>query len=57
LRFQNRQRAGGKNFCRIQPRQEANDLRAGWAWALDSLKSHLENGKRVSYAEWEAAQK
>jgi len=42
---------------RIQTRQEADDLRAGWGWALDLLKSYLETGKQISYADWETAQK
>lgn len=29
----------------------------GWSWALDSMKSYLETGKAIRYAEWEAMKK
>ncbi|MBV6459778.1 MAG: hypothetical protein HONBIEJF_02931 [Fimbriimonadaceae bacterium] len=30
-------------------------MKKGWSWALESLKSHLETGKRIRYEDWLAA--
>jgi len=32
-----------------------DDLKTGWTWALTSLKSYLETGKRITYEEWDKA--
>lgn len=29
------------------------DMKMGWSWALDSLKSFLEHGKPIPFDEWE----
>jgi uncharacterized protein YndB with AHSA1/START domain len=31
----------------------AMDMKKGWTWALTSLKSYLEEGKSITYNEWE----
>jgi uncharacterized protein YndB with AHSA1/START domain len=36
---------------------EAKDLKAGWGWALASLKSFLATGNGIGEAQWEAMQK
>lgn len=37
--------------------EDAQSQLEGWSWALHSLDSWLRNGKRVRYAQWEAAGK
>lgn len=34
---------------------EAKDLKEGWSWAIDSLKSFLESGKPIRFDDWRAA--
>lgn len=36
-------------------KEEVEDLREGWSWALDSLKSYLETGENIPWKEWKAA--
>jgi uncharacterized protein YndB with AHSA1/START domain len=40
---------------KLSSEKDANDLRDGWSWALDSLCSYLETGKPVPWNEWVAA--
>lgn len=42
---------------RIQKRDEADDLRTGWMFALESLKSYLEKSASLKFEEWLASQK
>jgi uncharacterized protein YndB with AHSA1/START domain len=37
---------------RLRSREAYEDLKKGWRWALDSLRSYLETGKAISYEEW-----
>jgi uncharacterized protein YndB with AHSA1/START domain len=39
---------------RLSSPEEVENLREGWSWALDSLKSYLETGKGISYDTWAA---
>jgi uncharacterized protein YndB with AHSA1/START domain len=32
-----------------------DDMKTGWSWALDCLKSYLETGKKIGYEEWLAS--
>lgn len=34
------------------PSEYVADLQDGWEWALDSLKSYLETGSRISHDDW-----
>lgn len=36
---------------------DADDLKGGWSWAMDSLKSYLETGRPIPHYEWVKAQK
>lgn len=40
---------------RLSSRRDAATMKEAWAWALDSLRSYLENGKAISVEAWEAA--
>jgi len=42
---------------RIQKRDEADDLRTGWMFALESLKTYIEKGASLNFEEWLASQK
>lgn len=33
--------------------QDVRDMETGWRWALASLKSYLENGRAIPFAEWQ----
>lgn len=37
---------------KLSSKAEVEDLREGWSWAMDSLKSYLETGKSISWKEW-----
>lgn len=37
----------------LQTQSDKDDSVLGWNWAMDSLKSFLENGKPLSWEEWE----
>ncbi|MFQ5907243.1 MAG: SRPBCC domain-containing protein [Thermoplasmata archaeon] len=37
---------------RLKNLQEFEDLRKGWRWALDSLRSYLETGRPIPLEEW-----
>ncbi len=37
---------------RLKSREEFEDLKSGWSWALDSLRSYLETGRPIPYEEW-----
>ncbi|MFQ5552765.1 MAG: SRPBCC domain-containing protein [Thermoplasmata archaeon] len=37
---------------RLKNREEFEDLKNGWSWALDSLRSYLEKGRPIPYEEW-----
>lgn len=37
---------------RIKDRGGLEDMRMGWSWALDSLKSYLETGEPIPFDEW-----
>jgi uncharacterized protein YndB with AHSA1/START domain len=34
---------------------EVEDLREGWSWAMDSLRSYLETGSPIRFESWKAA--
>lgn len=36
----------------LKNREDFEDLRRGWRWAMDSLRSYLENGRPIPYEEW-----
>jgi len=42
---------------KLHSKEEVEDLREGWSWAMDSLKSYLETGKNISWDSWKAARK
>ena len=53
---------GGKTIVRLihsklASEKDADDMREGWSWALDSLKSYIETGKPVKYDDWNKAKK
>ncbi|MFQ5918572.1 MAG: SRPBCC domain-containing protein [Thermoplasmata archaeon] len=37
---------------RLRNQAEYEDLKQGWRWALDSLRSYLETGRSIPYEEW-----
>ncbi len=37
---------------KLKSREEFEDMKEGWSWALDSLKSFLERGTAISFEEW-----
>ncbi len=37
---------------RLKNQKEFEDLKNGWGWALDSLRSYLETGRPIPYEEW-----
>ena len=37
----------------LQSISDKSDSELGWNWAMDSLKSFIENGKALSWEEWE----
>jgi uncharacterized protein YndB with AHSA1/START domain len=37
--------------------EEAEDMRLGWQWAAECLKSYLETGDRISFSRWMKARK
>jgi uncharacterized protein YndB with AHSA1/START domain len=39
---------------KLSSQKEVADLREGWSWAMDSLKSYLESGKPISWKDWKA---
>jgi uncharacterized protein YndB with AHSA1/START domain len=36
----------------LKSSDDLEDMRKGWSWALESLKSYLETGKPIQYEEW-----
>lgn len=40
---------------KLSSKEEVEDLREGWSWAMDSLKNYLESGKPVAWEAWKAA--
>jgi uncharacterized protein YndB with AHSA1/START domain len=40
---------------KLASQKEVEDLREGWSWAMDSLKSYLETGKPIAWKDWKAA--
>jgi uncharacterized protein YndB with AHSA1/START domain len=40
---------------KLPDRKGRDDMKTGWSWAMDSLKSWLEKGKAIPYEEWEKA--
>lgn len=42
----------GLGHTKLASKQDSDDLREGWSWALDSLKAFLETGKGVGWEEW-----
>lgn len=38
---------------KLSSSKEVEDLRKGWSWAMDSLKSYLETGRGIKYEDWE----
>ncbi len=43
------------SHTRLSGQDEVADLREGWSWAMDSLKSYLEIGKPVRWEDWKAS--
>lgn len=43
--------------AKIGTKKDREDMKEGWSWALDSLKSYLEKGKPVTFEAWKEAQK
>jgi hypothetical protein len=41
----------------LKTKEDADNLKTGWAWALTSLKTFLETGKPIRYDEWEKSLK
>jgi uncharacterized protein YndB with AHSA1/START domain len=39
----------------LPSKKGADDMKDGWSWALDCLKSYLETGSRIGYEEWSKA--
>jgi uncharacterized protein YndB with AHSA1/START domain len=39
----------------LSSEKDADDLEEGWSWALDSLKSYLETGKKIGFEEWKTS--
>ncbi|MBM3328352.1 MAG: hypothetical protein FJY67_02625 [Calditrichaeota bacterium] len=39
---------------KLQTREDCDDLREGWSWAMESLKSWLETGRGIRFEEWKA---
>lgn len=39
----------------LRSEQDAEEMRGGWSWALDSLRSYLETGRPISHETWLAA--
>jgi hypothetical protein len=37
---------------RLRNREEFEDLKKGWQWALDSLRSYLETGRPITFEKW-----
>jgi hypothetical protein len=37
---------------KLASQDDREEMREGWSWALDSLKSFLETGKPVTFEEW-----
>ncbi len=37
---------------KLANQKEVEDLREGWSWAMDSLRSYLETGKAIKFEEW-----
>ena len=51
------ERVDGKVVIRLQHeklaiKKDTDDLKEGWSWAMDSLKSYLETGKKITWEEW-----
>lgn len=40
---------------KLASQKEVEDLREGWSWAMDSLKSYLETGEPIVWKDWKAA--
>ncbi len=40
---------------KLSSKDEVEDLREGWSWAMDSLKSFLETGEPIAWKVWKAA--
>jgi uncharacterized protein YndB with AHSA1/START domain len=52
--------AGGRTTVRLEhsklrSKKDLEDMRGGWSWAMDSLKSFLETGKPIRHEDWLAA--
>jgi uncharacterized protein YndB with AHSA1/START domain len=41
---------------KLSSKEEVEDLREGWTWAMDSLKSYLETGEPIRWEDWKARQ-
>lgn len=37
---------------KLKTKKDADKLKQGWSWAMDSLKSFLETGIAISYSDW-----
>lgn len=44
----------GLGHSKLATKREWEDLKAGWSWALDSLKSWLETGRPIRHEDWVA---
>ena len=48
---------GGKVAVRVthfllKNTRQRDEMKSGWSWALDSLKTHIETGKKLKYENW-----
>jgi uncharacterized protein YndB with AHSA1/START domain len=55
-------RDGGRTAIRVQhtkirTKPEREEMKEGWSWAMDSLKSYLETGKPIRHEDWVRARK
>jgi uncharacterized protein YndB with AHSA1/START domain len=40
---------------RLAKREQRDNLKEGWSWAMDSLRSYLETGRGITHADWMAS--
>lgn len=42
------------NHSLLSGRDEIAEMKEGWSWALESLRSYLESGKPITFEDWKA---
>ena len=42
---------------KLKTKKDSENLKQGWSWALDSLKSYLETGQPIRHSDWLQKQK